>query len=462
MTPGSLFDGSEGVAPRPRERAKGDASPGTPSIEPAALSVSELVQKLKTAVEPSFSGIWVAGEIADFRGIHGSGHAYFALKEGTVAAIKAKMWRTSVARLRFPLEEGAAVLAHGSIDVWAPRGELSLIVDRIVPVGIGEAAAAFEKLRRKLLEEGLFAEERKRPIPNFPRAIGLVTSREGAALRDFLRHLSERFPVRVVLAASAVQGESAPESVAAAIERLSSGAEILGIDAVAIVRGGGGIEDLAAFNTEMVARAIAACSVPVVTGIGHEIDTTIADLVADRRAKTPTDAANVLAPDRETLWTALEDSADRLSAALDRIVSEAELECEHLGRASLRAGPGGTLARLQAELDRLGGRLRTSSPRLLLAERRRRLDATAAELVAAARRRLTDAEGAVALAAARLEGASPVAILARGYSLARKAGSAQFLTDSRAVAPGDQVETRLSRGSFVSRVEAVRADGEGP
>jgi exodeoxyribonuclease VII large subunit len=401
--------------------------------------------------------VWVAGEVADFRGLYGSGHAYFALKDAA-STIKAKMWRSAVARLKFDLENGAAVLAHGSIDLWAPRGELSLIVDRMVPQGIGEAAAAFERLRKKLLDEGLFAAERKRAIPTFPRCVGLVTSREGAAIRDFLRHLHERFPIRVVLLASAVQGESAPESVAVAIARLSAAAPILGIEALAVVRGGGGIEDLAAFNSEPVARAIAACGVPVVTGIGHEIDTTIADLVADRRAKTPTDAANVLVPDRRELRSDLAHSWERLDEAIDRFLSELEVECDDLRGRALKADSVWLLA--SSELERLRGRLLASSPRLMLAEWQRRLESAGARLLAGARARVATAEGVLAGSAGRLEGASPVAILARGYSLARKVGESSFIVDARSVAVGDRIETRLSRGSLVSRIEAARADGE--
>lgn len=465
MASRALFDGSEAAAPRPE-----------------ALTVSELLAKLKARIEPAFRDVWVAGEVAEFRGIHASGHAYFSLKDPT-SLIHAKMWRSSVARLRFQLENGAAVLCHGEVDLWAPRGDLSFVIDRVIPQGVGELAAAFEQLRRKLLEEGLFAEERKRPLPRFPRGIGLVTSREGAAIRDFLRHVQERFPVRVVLAPTAVQGETAPASVAAAIAALSARAEEWELDAMAVVRGGGSMEDLAAFNSESVARAIAACRVPVVTGVGHEVDTTIADLVADRRAKTPTDAANVLLPDREALWDELGHLAERVGEAADRALSEREMELDRLRDAALRSGPEGrleaherdlaALARLlvgsaqrrvqshQGEVDRWRGRLAVASPRFQVETWGGRLSTAGQGLTSGVRARLAAAEGAIALLAARLEGVSPVAVLARGYSLARKADSPRFLTDARDLQVGDAVVTRLATGSFRSRVEGVDAEGRG-
>lgn len=406
-----------------------------------------------------------------------SGHAYFALKDAA-SLLRAKMWRSSIAKLKIPIETGASVLAHGSVELYGPRGELSFTIDRMIPQGIGEAAAAFEALRKKLLAEGLFAEDRKRPIPYFPRAIGLVTSREGAAIRDFLKHLAERFPVRVVLASTAVQGESAPASIASAIQLLSEEARDLGLDSLALVRGGGGMEDLAAFNTEIVARAIVNCTIPVVTGVGHEIDTTIADLVADRRAKTPTDAAGVLIPDRRALYNEVDHCWQRICESVDRALDDAESEILQLKATGALRGPGALLQRFELQIKqyargldarqkqqlsdaanallRLRGRLAANSPRVQLSEQHSKLSRAGRALVASAGARQLAAENEIGLAAAALEGRSPVAILARGYSVAKRAESERFLVNADELNPGDLVETRLSRDAFTSRVVEIR------
>jgi exodeoxyribonuclease VII large subunit len=427
-----------------RERSDGffEPTPRANATEreatPAAITVAELVARMKRRVEPEFKNLWVAGEIADFRGASSSGHAYFALKDAA-AMVRAKMWASTIARLKFKLENGAAVVVHGSMDLYAPNGGLSLTIDRMIPQGIGEAALAFEQMRKKLAAEGLFAEERKRALPAHPRVIGLVTSRDGAAIRDFLRHLNERFPIRVILAASMVQGAAAPESLASAMYQLSDLAPKLGIEAVALVRGGGGMEDLAAFNSEILARAIVACCVPVVTGVGHEIDTTIADLVADRRAKTPTDAANCLVPEREFLWQSVEDLDTRARRALDNAIARFEDEWASLRDRADLARPAARLERQAAEVANLARRLRSAGEAKLLS-----------------------GEGRFSVAGARLHGVSPLAILGRGYSLARKVGTDKLLRDSNEVSQGDQIETRLARGSMRSRVEAVDADGVTP
>ncbi|MFN0205184.1 MAG: exodeoxyribonuclease VII large subunit [Planctomycetota bacterium] len=471
MASRSLFDGSVNFPPNSEPR--GAKNPDTPG----AVSVSELVAQIKGCVEPPFTNVWVAGEIVEFRGIAASGHAYFALKDAA-SLVRAKMWRSSIAKLKFPIENGAAVLVRGNVEMYAPRGELSLTIDKIVPRGIGEAAAAFEALRKKLLAEGLFAIERKRPIPYFPKAIGLVTSGEGAAIRDFLKHLFERFPTRVVVLPTVVQGNAAPASVAAAIELLSEEAKDLGLEVLAVVRGGGGMEDLAAFNSEVVARAIVSSTIPVVTGIGHEIDTTIADLAADRRAKTPTDAANVLVPDRESLFTDLSHLWQRLSESMDRKIDSFESEMIQLRRATALVGPEARVKQyilqidslrrsmasnlkerigaFESVLERSRGRLATNSPRATLADWERSAEIAGRRLMEAAKNKIIQSEGLLQLSAARLEGKSPVAILARGYSIARRAGSPQFLTKAGELAPGDIVETRLSSGEFTSRVLEIR------
>lgn len=472
------FDGSDDRSDRVPARADAAGARGAQT-----WSVTALVSRLKGTVEPEFRDVWVAGEIADFRGISASGHAYFALKDGG-ARISAKVWRSTLSRLKFKPENGLSVVAHGAVEIYPPSGALSMVLDKVTPAGVGEMALAIEQLRRTLAAEGLFAEERKRRLPVLPRAIGLVTSRDGAAIRDFLRHLNERFPTRVVLAPSAVQGTAAPDSIAAAIGTLSSNAEAWGLDVIAVVRGGGSLEDLTAFQSEVVARAIAASRVPVVTGIGHEIDTTIADLVSDCRAKTPTDAADRIVPDLRVLLDGCCEQGERLAGAIDRAVSNREAELEAAEARLRSSGPRVALIHLERDLvhlrsrlrstierrveresrglERLRGSLRARTPGNLVADWQRRAAVLEGALRAAAERAFGRHEQAVSVAAARLHGASPVAILARGYSLARKEGDVALLRDAADLHVGDAVETRLARGSFRARVSRVDIEATSP
>jgi exodeoxyribonuclease VII large subunit len=473
MSRRSLFDGAGGFVPASPPR------PGTSPDPASALTVSELLARIKAHVDPVFVNIWVEGEVCEFRGLWASGHAYFAIKDAA-SLIRAKMWRSSIAKLKFPIENGASVVVRGSIETFAKKGEISLTIDQIIPKGIGEAAAAFEALRKKLDGEGLFAPERKRAIPMLSSVLGLVTSREGAAIRDFLRHLRERTPARIVLAPTLVQGAAAPESIADAIEWLSEESAGLGIEAIAVVRGGGGMEDLAAFNSEVVARAIATCRVPVVTGIGHEIDTTIADLVADRRAKTPTDAANVLAPDREGLMQELAYLCHRAAESVDREIESLDAELDRLRRTAALAGPSQILQQYILQIGHLGAamascmrarlgeheaflaaarnRLSAHSPRMLVSDWQRTADRLGRRLTAAARTAWMKSDGSLRYEAARLEGRSPVAILARGYSIAQREGSATFVTNVSEISPGDVIKTRVAHGEFTSRVLEIRPD----
>jgi len=265
------------------------------------LSVSELTARLKALVETGFPHVCVEGEISNLTKAT-SGHVYFTLKDEG-AQLRAVMWRSAAARIRFELSDGLHVVAVGPVEVYATRGSYQIVVEQLAPQGIGPLELAFRQLYEKLAAEGLFRPERKRPLPRFPRRIALVTSPAGAAVRDMLQVITRRWPAcPIVIVPVPVQGASAAPEIAAAFQSL---AKIPDVDVVITGRGGGSLEDLWAFNEEVVARAIFACPIPVVSAVGHEIDVTIADLIADRRALTPSEAAELVVPQRTEILSEL-------------------------------------------------------------------------------------------------------------------------------------------------------------
>ncbi len=334
--------------PPPRSRAtsarRGEATPerapregpeGEPAEESNVETVGQLTSRIDAALK-SFGRVVVEGEISRPKTV-ASGHLFFTLKDDR-AALDAKIWRTQVARALaggVKLEDGARVVCHGTLDVYAPYGKHSLIVDRVEVRGIGALLAELERLKAQLREEGLF--DRSRPLPRFPKLVGVVTSRDSDAWRDFLRTRSLRwpgYPVRLIH--SRVQGKAAGREIASAIARLDAS----GVDVIVVCRGGGAIEDLWCFNEEPVARAIWASSVPVVTGVGHEADTTLVDFVADHRAHTPTDAAQTVLPDRAVLLEALERQGAYLSDAMERALLRREERFERAAAARTLRQPG--------------------------------------------------------------------------------------------------------------------------
>src|SRR5205823_7499837 len=273
---------------------------------------SELSLRIKAALEDRFPAVWVQGEVSNLR-LPSSGHVYFTLKDDA-AQIRCVLFRSRGRRVRFALEDGLQVLAFGGLDVYANRGEYQLIVALLEPKGAGALQVAFEQLKKKLDAEGLFAADRKRPLPAYPRVIGIVTSPTGAALRDMLQIIGRRFAdLPVLVAPVRVQGDGAPTEIAAAIRNLC---EVDALDVVIVGRGGGSIEDLWAFNDERVARAIAGCRVPVISAVGHETDFTIADFVADLRAPTPSGAAELVVREKLHVARSLADLYDRLKQAM--------------------------------------------------------------------------------------------------------------------------------------------------
>ncbi len=433
------------------------------------LTVGELTARIRERLE-GLGRIRVEGEISGLRPA-ASGHVYFSLKD-IDAVIACAIWKSRVkSAASFRIEEGQSVIAHGRLDVYGPRGSYTLIVERLEEKGLGTRLAELERLKAELRARGWF--DRHRPLPKLPRVIGVVTSRDGAAFQDFLRTRSLRWPLYPVrLAHTAVQGSGAAREIAAAIARLDKS----GVDVIVVCRGGGSLEDLWAFNELAVAEAIWAASVPVVSGVGHETDVTLADFVADHRAHTPTDAAQTVLPDRAVLFADLDRAALHLAQAIDGVLAEREERLGRVLRAPVLRGASWILERRCEVLELRARAMQISLARRLEAARARiehgarRLERhrpeVALERAASRLARITPRLSAAALeawrarqrrldvAGATLEATSPYRVLARGYSITRKLGSKEPLTASTSVTAGERIETRLATGSVVSKVEA--------
>ncbi len=391
---------------------------------PAYLTVSELTQSIKNSLEREPGEVWVVGEMSNFR-IPPSGHLYFTLKDDK-SQIGAVMFRRQGNGLAFAPEDGMEVLCFGRVSLYAARGDVQLYVEIMEPRGKGALYLAFEQLKRRLAAEGLFAAERKRPLPMLPCSIGIVTSLHGAALRDMLRILDDRFAERrVIVRPVKVQGDGAASEIAEGIADLSRS----GLVEVMIVgRGGGSLEDLWAFNEEIVARAIYAASVPVISAVGHEIDFTIADFVADHRAPTPTAAAEMVVARREEL-------EDQIHALANRF-----LRCVQ-----------GRLAVERDALARLAKRL--SDPTRRLRENQQRVDDLSLSLSRRFQDHLARFRRRLAHGSERLNGLSPLAVLERGYSIAHTVPDGAIVKDSAALTVGDRLRVTFARGKALCRVE---------
>lgn len=395
----------------------------------AALSVSQLTEQLKDLVETGFPSVWVAGEISSCSRPQ-SGHYYFTLKDEQ-AQIRGVVWRSTAARLRFELHDGLEVICQGGLEVYGPRGTYQLVVRQVEPKGMGALELALRKLRERLAAEGLFAAERKRPLPRFPRRIAVVTSPTGAAIRDFLQVLAGRWRgVDVLVVPVKVQGDGAAREIASAIALVNRFRDP--VDCLVVARGGGSLEDLWSFNEEVVVRAIHASRVPVVSAVGHEIDVTLSDLVADVRALTPSDAALRVVPAAAEIGALLARQRQRLAGALRSRATAARARLEILASRRVMRKP----------FDRVH-------------ELMQRLDDQQCRAERAVKRRLLGLKRQLAAEAARLESLSPLAVLARGYSVTQLAGSAEPLRDAGGLKPGDLLRTRLHRGEATSRVESL-------
>ena len=402
------------------------------------LTVSQLTNSIRISLESRFASVWVEGEISNFKD-HSSGHWYFTLKDQN-AQLRAKCFRSANTRIRFRPANGLHVRARGKLSVYAPRGEYELGVDALDPVGAGALRIAFEQLRDRLQAEGLFAKELKRPLPVFPRRVGIVTSPTGAAIRDILNVISRRTrTVHVLFSPAKVQGDSAGPSIARAIQfinqhherALREGRTADLVDVLIVGRGGGSTEDLWAFNTEEVARAIRKSAIPVISAVGHETDFTIADFVADQRAATPSAAAELVAAREDQLCSSL----DQLGRQMNRLMRYRIVDLR--SRVQEQA--------LSHAFDEVKSQLRNA---------RRRFDAASSACNGLMETSLQEARERLGLAAASLDALSPLAVLQRGYAIAQDA-SGKPLREAASVSTGDQVRVRLSKGSLQTRVESV-------
>ena len=393
-------------------------------------SVSELLGGLDALLEDRVGRVWLVGEVSNLHRAR-SGHVYFTLKD-EAAQIRAALFRAAARRLAFEPEDGLEVLVHGDVRVYEPRGDLQLVVRQLEPRGEGALQLAFEQLRRRLEAEGLFDAARKRPIPAIPSHVGVVTSPTSAAIRDVLEVSGRRAPaLPILIAPTRVQGEGAEREIADALDRLAARE---GIDVILLVRGGGSLEDLRAFNSETVARAIVRCPVPVVSGVGHEVDVTIADLAADLRAPTPSAAAERVTPDRTAIARVLRRDWGRLKRA-----ATAALE--------------GLARRLQRERDAIA----MLAPSARVAAQGTRLAALARALDRASEARLQRALARLTERMAQLDALSPLAVLSRGYALVRRARDGAIVRSADQVAPGERLRVRVAEAEIDAAVEAVRA-----
>lgn len=448
------------------------------------LSVSEFTAAIRGELERRFASVWLEGEISNFRA-HDSGHWYFTLKD-EFAQLRAACYRSSNQRIRFRPADGLQVRARGRLSVYEPKGEYQLIVEALDPVGAGALQLAFEQTRARLQAEGLFAAELKRPIPVFPRRIGIVTSASGAAIRDIINVISRRTrTVHVLFAPARVQGEGAVHEVVRAIKFLNEyharalrdGRGEAAIDVMIVGRGGGSIEDLWAFNEEAVARAIRASTIPVISAVGHETDFTIADFAADLRAPTPSAAAELVAAHEAQLCSALERLAANLARSIRFRITSARSSVQEL---TLSRGFEGVRARLHAATTAAGDadhRLQNAIAQAIQRQRRR-LDVAAPSLApdrlrtraglararfealgkardAALASRVEKATKQFSLAAAALDAMSPLKVLERGYAIAQDVRGA-IVREAGVVSIGEQLRLRLWKGALDCRVEGAK------
>jgi exodeoxyribonuclease VII large subunit len=399
--------------------------------KPLSITALNTLAKRILENEPRLNGIWVEGEVSNLRK-QDSGHVYFTLKDAT-AQINAVMWRTAAAKLRTLPQHGERVRAFGSVGLYEKTGNFQFYAEYLEPLATaGDLHAQFRRLWERLESEGLFDPALKRPLPPFPRRIGVVTSSTGAAFQDICNVLQRRYPLgEVLLSHTPVQGEDAPPHIIAALRRVDAA----GADVILIARGGGSLEDLWCFNDEALARAIRQTRAPVVTGVGHETDTTLVDGVADRRAPTPSAGAELIAPSVAELRGRLRE----LSAALQNSAESA-------------------ITNRRAALANMARTLRLVSPAGRIRSERQRLDELSQRLTRAAQAQLDSCRGRLRGAARALEAANPARLLARGYAIVTRAGDGKRLTDSQDAAPGTSVHIQLARGILKATVRERQTD----
>jgi exodeoxyribonuclease VII large subunit len=392
-------------------------------------SVSELTKHIRIILEDSFPGVWVEGEISNFVH-HSSGHMYFTLKD-PVSSIKCAMFKGSNMKLKFKPKDGMKIICLGSVSVYEPRGDYQLIAAEMEPKGIGALQLQFEQLKEKLAKEGLFDDSHKIPIPHLPTRIGIVTSPTGAAIRDILNIVRRRFAnIEVIINPVKVQGESAAKEIASAIRGFN---KLNNIDVMIVTRGGGSLEDLWPFNEEIVARAIYDSEIPVISAVGHEVDYTMSDFVADFRAPTPSAAAELVIPKKEDLSNLINTAVIRLKNALSNkieVLSErlVTLKDSYIMRQGLNI-----ITQNEQRIDELKSGMSISIDHALKMGGER-----------------------FKLFAHKLEALNPLAILNRGYSVTMKLPSGDIIKNVESLVAGDMVKTRLGAGEFISKVEELK------
>ncbi len=410
-----------------------DVKPPKSTMAPSPVSVTELCKQIKITLKNDYGTVYVQGEIADFKGVHRSGHLYCSLKDES-SQIRLVMWKGAFDKIPFDVKAGLEVIVRGKLDFYGGSGSLQISADRMEPVGVGALQLKFEQLKEKLEKEGLFSEERKRPIPSICWRVGLVTGKSTAALQDMLRIFSQRFPLaEVFLFHASVQGDKAPSEVTQALaraNRFSEGSK-KPLDVVIVARGGGSYEDLFCFNDESIARAIAASSIPVVSAIGHEIDYTIADFVADRRSATPTHAAQEVVPDR-IAWIERLESLERLF--IDNIEDR--------------------LTNFQEKVDYLYNRLVAMAPQKRIAQEWELLKMRRSRMEDLMRARLQGIRALIAQRAAVLDAMSPLKVFERGYSMALDS-TGKALRSIAQVKSGDKISLSVLDGEFSATVNDI-------
>jgi exodeoxyribonuclease VII large subunit len=393
-----------------------------------AITVSQLNRQVKTLLEQGLARLWIEGEISNLAK-PASGHLYFSLKDDS-AQIRAAFFRQRQRGPTIGLKNGDQVIAFGRVSLYEPRGDYQLIVEQVEPAGEGALKRQFEVLKKMLAAEGLFNEENKQELPTLPERIGVITSPSGAAIRDIISILGRRFPsIPVVVYPAAVQGDAAPGELIAALATAINRDEC---DVLIMARGGGSLEDLWAFNDEKLARAIAACPIPIVSAVGHEVDFTIADFVADVRAPTPSGAAEIVVPDREHWLRSVNSLAARIGRLGQRAVEDRAQSLDWLSRRLAQASPAAVVERSIARLANLQQRL-----------------------VISARGTVSGMSHRLELAMRGLHSVSPLATLDRGYAIVEDASTGKVLLKASDAAPGDTIRARLAEGELTATVTST-------
>jgi exodeoxyribonuclease VII large subunit len=452
--------------------------PIIPDSPSRVYSVSELTREIKETLEENFPRVWVQGEISNCH-LHSSGHLYFTLKDER-SQIRAVMFRSQVRQLAFEPENGMHVLCLGRVGVYEARGEYQLYLDFLEPRGLGALQKAFEQLKARLQEEGLFDPARKRPLPFLPRRIGIVTSPTGAVIRDMLHVLGRRFPnLHVLLRPAKVQGEGAAQEIVEGIEDLNG---FPGVDLIVVARGGGSLEDLWAFNEEIVARAIAGSAIPVVSAVGHEVDYTIADFVADLRAPTPSAAAELIVPVKREIQIQLADLRENLTRCSGRLLRDRRDELRSWtqrlpdprrrmadlkiflddlqGRVALSIG--NALGRAREALTHRRSLLHQMDPRVRMRAHAVELESWTHRLLGATRSAIHEKRAVLEREGALLHSVSPLSVLGRGYSITRLLPSEEIVRDADQLGANDRVRITFHRGEADCRVEPRRKTRKRP